>query len=512
MFRRPGRTIRSGRLLLGFVSVIIALLLVTPVVYLVVRVMEIGADDALAYLFRPRTGQLLWRTAQLAVLVTSASIVIGVGAAWCVTRGVRRGRAVVVALLTAPLAIPSYVSGFVWTRLFPGFEGLWAAVLVLTLACYPLVMLPAMAALAGTGGREEDAARTLGCSAPTAFLRVTLPRIRTAVLAGGLLVALYSISDFGGPAIVRFEPFTVGIYNAYNGTLDRSVAALYGLVLATIAVFLALAERRVRRDVDSGATPPRSRDARDRPVAWTLVTLTVSVGVCVPIVGLLTEIRESRRLGFDDFGELLAWVAPYTRTTLELSAQAAVVIAILALPLAFFISRPRTRTGDSVELVSYLGYTLPGVTVALSMVFLGTRVLPSYYLTAGMLIATYVVLFLPVCLGPVRSGVDAIPLHVADVSRTLGAGPLATAVRVQLPLLMPAVLAGSALAFLSVAKELPATLMLAPIGTRTLATDMWSLSNDLNHGRAAVLGLVLIIVASIPTAALSTLFGKGVDR
>ncbi|PKZ64182.1 iron ABC transporter permease [Gordonia terrae] len=499
---------RSGRIALGGVSIGVALLLVTPAIYLVVRVAGIGVDQATALLFRPRTGQLLWRTVQLAVVVTAASTLMGVVLAWCVVRGVARGRAVVIALLAAPLAIPSYVSGFVWTRLFPGFEGLWAAALVLTLVCYPLVMLPTIALLSGAGRAEEDAARTLGCGPVGAFVRVTLPRVRAGVIAGGLLVALYTISDFGGPAIVRFEPFTVGIYNAYNGTLDRSVAALYGLVLAVFAMVLAVGERRVRRRVDSRPSPMRPRTAENRPTAWGMIVATGVVGVCVPVAGLLRELSESRRLGFDGVGELLAWIIPYARTTTVLSVQAAIVIAVLAIPLAFFISRPRSRTGDAVEMVSYLGYTLPGVTVALAMVFVGTRALPELYLTATMLIATYVVLFMPVCLGPVRSSVDAVAPAVSEVSRTLGAGPLATAIRVQLPLATPAVLAGSALAFLSVAKELPATLMLAPIGTRTLATDMWSLNNDMNYGRAAVLGLVLIVVSSIPTAVLSALFGR----
>lgn len=146
---------RSGRIALGGVSIGVALLLVTPAIYLVVRVAGIGVDQATALLFRPRTGQLLWRTVQLAVVVTAASTLMGVVLAWCVVRGVARGRAVVIALLAAPLAIPSYVSGFVWTRLFPGFEGLWAAALVLTLACYPLVMLPTIALLSGAGGQRK---------------------------------------------------------------------------------------------------------------------------------------------------------------------------------------------------------------------------------------------------------------------------------------------------------------------------------------------------------------------
>ncbi len=494
---------RSGRIVLAAFSCAVAALTLSPAVYLVVRASEAGRDTIDSYLLRPRTAELLWNTVSLATAVTALSVIVGVGLAWCLTSGVARSRPLMVALLTAPLAIPSYVSGFVWVRTLPDFYGFPAAVLVLTLACYPLVMLPTVAALSGIGRSAEDAARTLGCGAARAFLRVTLPRIRLPVAAGALLVALYAISDFGGPAIVRFEPFTVGIYNAYNGSFNRTVAAVYGCVLAIMALALAAGERFIRRDAEPSANAERTRGIRDHAGAWAFAIGMIGVGLAFPIAGLIGQILRSQRAdtALDD-------VLPAIGATLSLAVQATLVITLLAIPVAFYTARPRTRLSGFVDTATNLGYALPGVTVALSMVFIGLRVVPDWYQTTALLLIAYAVLFLPVSIGPLRSAIDAMPDAVSEVSRTLGAGSMATLLRVVLPMIAPGMLAGAALTCVSVAKELPATLMLAPVGTRTLAVDMWSLNNDLAYGRAAVLGLILIAVTSIPTVVLSTLFSR----
>lgn len=492
---------------MGATSVVIAALVALPAVYLIVRTTEIDGETLRGSVFRPRTGELIFATTQLAVAVTLLSVVLGVTLAWCVSRTVGRGRGVILALLSAPLAIPSYVSGFAWTRTFIGFDGLPAAVVVLTLACYPLVMLPAVAALSSTGRSAEDAARSLGVGPFATFLRVTIPSIWPATAGGALLVALYTISDFGGPAIVRFTTFTVGIYNAYNGSFDRSLAAVYGCGLALMAIVLALAERRVRPEVDSASTADRQRRVRTSPASLLFIGAVIAVGLVFPIVALCREVARSRRVSLTGEGalaDLWEWVSPLAATTLGLSLLAGAVIVACSLPVAFFVSRTRTWLTAGVEGVISLGYALPGITVALSLVFFGVRVVPDLYLTTTMLVFAYVILFLPVCLGPLRSGLDAIPSGQLDAARSLGSGFVGSAARVSLPAAGPALLAGAALACLSVAKELPATLMLAPIGTRTLATDMWGLHNDLRYGQAAVLGLALILVSSVPTIALST--------
>ncbi|WLP89491.1 hypothetical protein [Gordonia sp. NB41Y] len=141
-----------------------AMLVTLVVVYLVIRAGGAGGDTVRAAVFRTRTLDLVTNTARLALTVTVLSVLIGVGLAVGVSRGVSRGRPIWVTMPAAPLAIPSYIAGFAWGRLIPGFERFGAAVLILTMTCYPLVMLPAVAALSGTGRSAEDVARTLGCT------------------------------------------------------------------------------------------------------------------------------------------------------------------------------------------------------------------------------------------------------------------------------------------------------------------------------------------------------------
>ncbi|WP_234353884.1 ABC transporter permease [Gordonia iterans] len=486
-----------------------------PLVYLAVRVVD--ADGAGAMLWRPRTAELALHTVALAATVTTVCVVLGIGLAVAAVRLVG-GRPLMVGLLAAPLAVPSYVAGFAWTRLFPGFEGFWAAVLVLSAACYPLVLLPVAASLSASGRSMEDAARTLGRGPVDTFFAITLRRIRPAAAGGALLVALYALGDFGGPASVRFDSFTVGIYNAYNGAFDRTLPAVYSLALIAAALVLAASERMIRRmDAAPIAAVERASKQRHplavRTAAWLFMAAVTAVGILIPVIALIREMRQSRRLAGRSAGEIVAWFWPDLTATIGYAVAGAVVVTALAIPVALFTARPRRRGAGLVESVSYLGYTLPGVTVGLAFVFVGIRLGRDFYLTPGMLVACYAVLFLPLAVGPIRAGLDSTSGSLVDVSRTLGAGRWETLVRVRLPLVFPGIAAGALLAGLTVAKELPATLLLRPIGTQTLATHMWSLSNDLATGEAAVLGIVLIMVTALPTALLSAfLFAKGGSR
>ena len=486
-----------------------------PLVYLAIRVA--GAGDAWSLFWRSRTAELAVDTLALAVVVVAASLVLGIGLAVAAVRVVG-GRPLMVGLLAAPLAVPSYVSGFAGTRLFPGFEGFWAAALVLTAACYPLVLLPVAASLSSVGRGPEDAARTLGRSRWEAFWSITLRRIRPAAAGGALLVALYALGDFGGPASVRFESFTVGIYNAYNGSFDRTLPAVYSLTLIAAALVLAGAERAVRRR-DAAPIDAVERSGAGhfsgaaRAGAWLAIAGVLTVAVVVPVAALVREIRQSRRLAGRSTGEIAAWVWPDLTATIGYALAGAAVVTVCAVAVALFTARPRRAGAGAVEGLSYLGYALPGITVGLAFVFVGIRLGRDFYLTPGMLIACYVVLFLPLAVGPIRAGLDSTAGSLSDVSRTLGDGPWRTLLRVRLPLVLPGIAAGALLAGLTIAKELPATLLLRPIGTQTLATHMWSLSNDLATGEAAVLGIVLIVVTALPTALLSAfLFAKGDTR
>lgn len=494
----------GGRPVLGTTALCVGALTLTPLVYLFVRAFDGGTEKVLRLLLRQRTLDLVVRTATLALTVVVASVVVGTLLAWLTVRTDLPGRRIFSMILAAPLAIPSYVSGYLWIAEFPSLAGFSGAALVLTLSCFPLVMLPVSAAFATADPSLAEVSRTLGRGAVRTALTVECRRVVPAAAAGALLVALYTISDFGAVALMRYDAFTLGIYSAYRGGLDRTAAAVLGLVLVVGALVLTLLERRARRGATARVGSGTDRMAepvvlgRWRVPALAVIVAALGVSVLVPILALARWLSRSLRFTVD-WADVLAVSAK----TVQYSATAALVVAVLALPVALFAARSTSRSARTAELSTYIAHGLPGITVGLATVFLGIRFLPSFYQTAVLLVVAYVVLFLPLAVGSTRSVVDATPVVLEDVSRTLGAGRVRTDLRVTIPVAAPGIAAGAALVFLTVAKELPATLMLRPRGVDTLATTLWSTTEAFRYGEAAPYALALILISVVPTIVLT---------
>lgn len=490
---------------LAGVAVGVAALL--PLGYLVVRSFERGSDVAFGLLWRARTLELLLRTASLAAAVTAACLVIGVLAAWLIVRSDLPGRRFFGVLFTLPLAVPSYVAGFTWISELPELAGFAGAFLVLTLVSYPYVLLPVVAALKAGDPAVEEVARSLGKGSVRTFFLVTARQVRPAALAGGLLVALYVLSDFGAVSLMRFEAFTVGIYTSYRASFDRTPAAVLGCVLVLLAVVITLGERRARGKaamfgqarVGGGAarevgTVPLGR-ARPVALLGSLVLVVLTLGV--PIASLVHWLSTGTSAGID-----LPSLLGATWSTLEVSGLGALLTVVLALPVGVLAARHPGPLSRGVELASFAGHALPGITVGLALVFLGIRLLPALYQETPLLVFAYAVLFLPLAVGAVRTGVAAAPVRLEEVSRSLGKGRFVTRLRVTFPLAAPGIAAGAALVFLTCAKELPATLMLRPTGTDTLATELWSKTEIGSFGAAAPYAAVLIVIAAVPSVVL----------
>lgn len=496
--------IRRGRPLLAAAATVVALGASTPLVYLAIRALDGGVDKAAGLLFRQRTLDLALRTAALTVAVAFACIVLGVLAAWVVTRTDLPGRAVFAVVLTAPLAIPSYVSGYVWIAEFPSIAGFTGAALVLTMSCFPLVMLPVAAAFAAADPGRAEVSRTLGRSASRTALTVEARYVVPSAAAGALLVSLYTISDFGAVALMRYDAFTLGIYSAYNGGLDRTAASVLGAVLVAMALVLTLAERRARQGATARVGSGAPRAAEPVPLGlWTVPALLamcalLATAVAVPLVGLARWLVRSFRFTVD-------WtdLVETTAATLRYSTLAAVFVVLLAIPVALFAARSDSRLARAAEVSTFVAHGLPGITVGLAVVFLGIRFLPSIYQTATLLVLAYAVLFLPLAVGSARAAIAASPVVLEDVSRTLGSTRTRTDFRVTLPLALPGIAAGGALVFLTVAKELPATLLLRPRGVDTLATELWSTTQVFKYGEAAPYALALIVISAVPTFVLN---------
>ena len=176
---------------------------------------------------------------------------------------------------------------------------------------------------------------------------------------------------------------------------------------------------------------------------------------------------------------------------------AGAVAVVLALPVAYLAVRFPSRYSLLVSQAVYLGYGLPGIVIALSLVFFGANYAPIVYQTLAMLIFGYTVRFLPQAMGNVRTGLMQISPRLEEAGRSLGVGRRTMLRRITLPLLRPSIWTGAALVFMSTLKELPITLLLGPTGFTTLATQIWAAADEAFFARAAAPSLLLLAVSAV---------------
>lgn len=497
-------------------AVLVALALLLPVAYLVAQASELGLADVLELVGDPRTLALAGRTLLLAAAVTGACLTIAVPVAWLTVRSdvpARRFFAVATAL---PLVVPSYVGAFAliaglapgglvetWTGVRPpspyGFTG---AFLALTLFSYPYILLTVQASLRGVDPALEEASRSLGRGPLVTFLRVTLPQLRASAAAGSLLVALYVLSDFGAVSMLRYSTFTRAIYLQYRSAFDRAPAAVLGLMLVALTVAVLVLEARAARDrggqfrvQGTPRTAPVVALGRWRWAAAAFCTLLLTVALALPLLVMVYWL--GRGLGA---GEPLVLALGAAGRSLQASASGAAVAVVVALPVAVWAARSRSWAARLADRASFTGYALPGIVVALALVYLGIRAVPWMYQTLAMLIFAYVVLFVPQAIGAIRSSLLQVSPSVDEAARTLGSSPLQVVRRILVPLGRRGAIAGGGLVFLTAMKELPATLLLAPTGFDTLAVRVWSATNEAFFARAAAPALLLVALGSLPLA------------
>lgn len=493
-------------------AVAVGVVCAAPFGWLVLRALESGGRSW-ERLFSGRTLELLGNTLGLTFAVTVCCVGVALPAAWLTARSDLPGHRMWTVLLCLPLAVPTYVMAYVLLAAFGygGFidaglpvYGFTGATLALTLTSFPYVFLPARAALLRQDPSLLEAARTLGVSGHAAFFRITLPLLRPALVSGGLVVALYALSDFGSVSLLQFDVFSRAIYVQYEGAFDRAYAAVLALALAAVALGVLVLGASVRGSHALRTAGQRStRTApRIRLGAWKLPALLGVALLVVASVGLPVAVTAAwlvARAG--DASEVLAetlW-QPALRT-FGASALAALVTATTALPVALVVVRRPSLLAAAIERVAYLGFALPPLVLGLALVFLGLGAVPFLYGTLAMLILGYGVRFLPQALGSAESAFRQVPPHLEQAARTLGAGRWRTFRTVTFPLVRPGVLAGAALVMLSAMKELPITLLLSPLGYATLATGVWSAAAEGRFGEAALPSLALLLVSGASVA------------
>lgn len=538
----PVRLLNTGALRhalaqVGLVLLVFALAL--PVLALVASWWEFDAQalDVLRQMadtvLPEYTATSLW----LCVAVALGVAVVGMATACAVTLFDFRGRRVFEWALLLPLAMPAYVVAYAYTdflqfsgplqvglretlgwrgRVFPEIRNVWGAVWVFTFALYPYVYLLARTALSERAAHLMEAARLLGAPLSRRVREVALPLARPAVAAGVALALMETLADFGVVSYFGVQTFTAGVYKAWLVMDNRLAAAqLATLLLATVALLLWLehrAQRRMRfvnsrggRGGGAESQPTRLR-GRGLVVAWLVCLLPVAFGFMLPVLFMLRPLLG----GWDE----LPWTSfiQWARNSLWLAGLSAALATAIALVLGFAHRRqPGWATTGAVRAVG-LGYAVPGAVIVVGLLLpvgwvqsVAPQASVGYWVTATVLgiVWAYLVRFSAVALQTVQSGYARIPPSLDDSARMLGVNGWGLLTRVHWPLLRRSTAAAGLLVFVDVMKELPATLVLRPFNSDTLAVVAYQLARDERLGEAALPALTLVLVGLIPVILLS---------
>ena len=527
------------RRLQDFLLLLVALVLVLPV--LAVLGSWLDWDAVSGQILREMAATVLPEYAltsvALCLVVAVGVAVVGTAAAAAVTLFDFPGRHTFEWALLLPLAIPAYVVAYAYTdflqfsgpfqswvrasfgfegRVFPEVRSLPGAAWVFIFSLYPYVYLLARAAFSERAAHLMEAARLLGAPLSRRIGRVAIPLARPAVAAGVALALMETLADFGVSSYFGIQTFTTGIYKAWLAMDNRVAAAqLATTLLATVALLLALEHRAQRRMRFATARGSRGGSGEAQPVplrgaalagAWAVCGLPVLMGFVLPVLFML------RPLAAD--WSVLPWdrFVQWAFNSVRLGALSAALAVGVALALAFSLRRSGDAVTRGVVRLAGLGYAVPGAVIVVGLLLpvgwlqQAAPGSPTVYLVTGTVLGivwAYLVRFISVALQSVQSGYARIPASFDDTARMLGTGGLALLGRVHWPLLKRSAAAAALLVFVDVMKELPATLLLRPFNTDTLAVVAYQLARDERLGEAALPSLALVLVGLLPVVLLS---------
>lgn len=470
---------------------------------------------------------------------------IGVGAAWLVTAHRFPGRDALAWLLPLPLAVPTYITAYVYVEVFdaagpvqmalrslagwssradywfPEIRSLPGCIIVMSCVLYPYVYIAARTMFLTQSASMLEVARTLGAGHVKLFATIAMPLARPALAVGLSLALLEALNDIGASEYLGVRTLTVSVFTTWLNRGSLAGAAQIAAVMLTLVMALILLERRGRRDrrYTLSARRPRVTQPVTLPgwsgrAAALACSLPVALGFALPVGFLINEVAARGLLTQVDKPFLA-----HLLTTVGLAAGATGAALALGLVVVTASRLAKTWVTRAAQTIAGLGYAVPGTVLALGLLgplvavdgVLNTawRMLTGERLglvlmgSAAAIVIAYTIRFLPIATGSLAAGLDRVSSGVEDAARTLGASPRTLVLKVQLPLLKPALASAALLVFVDCLKELPATLLLRPLNTETLATLVYGHASRGAFEDGALAALVIVLVGIVPVIQLT---------
>ncbi|AER67517.1 binding-protein-dependent transport systems inner membrane component [Thermovirga lienii DSM 17291] len=511
MYSRKIRHVTKSNVLAAAVSLLVIILAGLPIFYLAIRGL-ISGKELRELIFSQRTVQLFANTILLSSTVLCVCFALSLPLAWLTTQTNVLGRRLLVILSTAPLVVPSYIGAYAVITAFgpggmlveaaPQVYGFWGAVMTLSLYTYPYLFINLQTAFLSSDESLKEASYSLGYGPLITFFRIVLPTLVPGLLSGAILVLLYTISDFGAVALLRYDTFVRAIYIQYEASFNKEYAAALGLIVMSLSASFILIKTHIHQRFLFRGSGKNHRPSKIvdlgmwrwpvSVIAYTIPILALGLPIVVTGYWLIQGLASEENLKL-----------PISAVTGSFSAAAvgAIVTGVVGLAVAYISLRhhknPLVR---AMEAVIHIQYGLPSIAVALAFVFFVIRFAYPLYQTFFLLILAYSIRFLPHTVGASKTALAHIHPQVYDGAKSLGASKSRIFRTITWPLARTGIIGGMTMTFLNIVKELPLTLVLSPLGFETLATNMWGSMEEAFYARAAVPALIIILLSSLSIA------------
>lgn len=488
--------------------------------------------------------EYIYNTIILVLLVATFSLIIGLFAAYVIARYQFKGRNILAWLLVLPLAIPSYILGYIYADMtsYTGtisdalraigvtqdlsIMNIFGASIIFSLTLYPYIYILSLSSLARQSANYIDSAKLLGSSRIHTFFTITLPLLRPALVSGSLLVILETLNDYGLVHYFNIRVFSFAIFNAWF-SLGDVVSAIRLSAFLMLTVFLIILLEKALRGKKKYHMPTKSRFIRREQVrGGKLVIIYVGLSLILLFSFLLpiAQMIEYLTLTIHKTWHSKLWIVTLQTVTNGLIATM-IILMIAIFMVNFNRMKRKNRWSRYFTKVSNLGYAIPGAVIAIAVhlffVDLDRFLSPLYrfinsesptlLITMSLLtlILAYVLRFLSIGFNSVESQYEKIGDRFTESSYMLGSSKLATLFRIDIPMIYPGLISALILVFIDVIKELPLTLILRPINYDSLATYVYVYTSNEMIQEASLPSLILILISTVLIYVI-THFKKGV--
>ncbi len=470
----------------------------------------------------------LLNSLKLTVCVTICSLLIGVPLAYIMSFFKIRGKSIIEILIIISMMSPNFIGAYSWILLLgrsgvvtqflsntfgikmPSIYGFGGMLLVFTLKLYPFIYMYVSGALKKVDVAVCEAAESLGCNAIRKVFTVVMPLVTPTAIASALLVFMNCMADFGTPALIGegYDVLPTKIYIEFVGESGGSAyfaSAMASLMVVITAVLFLLQKWYVNKKSFTMSAmrpiqPTRAKGAKN-VIMHVFTYLLVILSVVPHLVIIWTSLRKTEvqyfvdGYSFESYTKIFDTALSSIQNTYLYCIIALAIIIVLGMLIAYLSVRKKSMLTSAIDTIAMFPYIIPGsvLGITLLLAFNGKGDPMVLSGTAAIMIISLVIRRLAYTLRSSSAILYQISPSVEEAAISLGDSPLKAFVKVTAKLMLPGVISGAILSWITLINELSSSVMLYTANTRTMSVAIYNEVIRASYGTAAALATILTL-------------------